>query len=293
MASSTVDAVLPRANIVGRVPYKNAAIRLAAGFQGKSEEAQIGELKKAKFLFKVCKYSGYITLVLSRQARQCGFALRVVDRIDDSWARFTAGTVNGSGRDVPSDGVVPNERSNYPGLTGPTNLPAVDGATHVSIYRINSGVAQIERAMRLIRMEGARPSPPRRGDPPAALQAAVSGPTYLSVGEGGYWTAEVSGGTAPYTYTWGGSVSGVGPEIEWTFGQQGSKAIALAVTDAAGTTVNTGLQVFVSAGCGSQIECGMSAPGTDRIAPARTGAARLGRGGSVARAAQRSGSVSH
>lgn len=268
--ASTADAAVPRANIVGRIPYKYAVVRLSAGLQGQNEEEQIAKLRQAKGLLHVCKYTGYATLILSRQARRCGFAIRVLDRVDDTWARYTAGTVNGSGRDVPSDGVVPNEQSNYPGLTGVGNFPPVQGASHTSIYTRADGMNTVEQAMRLIGMQGPQPSPPRRGDPPSALLASIDGPTSLTVGESGYWTATLSGGVPPYAYAW--SVGGNGPDVGWTFYDQGSQTIGLSVTDAAGTTVNTGLGVFVGSGCGSQVVCSMAPIGggvLERSAPTR------------------------
>ena len=231
--ASTADAAIPRANIVGRIPTKHALLRLQETMNGTPYADQVEKLRKARLLFHGCKYVGYYTLVMSRTARRCGFALRVLDRVDDSWVRYTIG--NG-GRSF--DGVVPTERSEYPGLTDPLfKLPVVEGANHFSIYQTRSGADRIVDAMRLLRMNGAQATPaPRPGN---TLTAEIRGAPGGQVNVMTNWEAGVAGGIYPFQYVWTAqhtseaqpTVVGRDVRMVWTPTRTGIYTLNLTVSD--------------------------------------------------------------
>lgn len=246
----TDDAAIPRANITGRIPVKHALLRLRASLDDGSEEAAIQRRNDAMLLFKVCKYTGYSIIYLARQARRCGFAIRMLDRVDETWARYTLGTEWRAGRQVARnvgfDGVAPNERSRYPGLSDNRfdRLP-VDGLTHQSIYKKRLGLDQVVNAMQLFEMQGAQPAPPRRALPAEPLRVAVSGPMSLYVGAYGSWWATVTGGVPPYSYAWNPDVQGDGAYASAVFSSPGWYYATLTVTDAAGSQTSGGVGVSV------------------------------------------------
>ena len=86
------------------------------------------------------------------------------------------------------------------------------------------------------------------------LVVSISGPTSIQELTYATWTSAVSGGVAPYTYSWtvDGSVAGSGTSITaggWAGGT--SHTIALMVTDAGGQSRSDALNVYVtsSGGC--------------------------------------------
>ncbi len=89
----------------------------------------------------------------------------------------------------------------------------------------------------------------------AALQASIGGPSTLSAGASGTWSANVSGGTPPYTYAWtstnGGS--GSGATFSRTFAASGS--VSLTVHDAASGVAHPtkAVSVPVSGSCNGAV----------------------------------------
>jgi hypothetical protein len=67
-----------------------------------------------------------------------------------------------------------------------------------------------------------------------SVSCSTSGP--VSPGAMVTFSANVTGGVAPYTYFWAGAVSGIGPTASASFGQVGTYAGALTVTDASGAS---------------------------------------------------------
>lgn len=82
----------------------------------------------------------------------------------------------------------------------------------------------------------------------AALTVAVTGPSTLTAGSTGTWTAEVTGGTPPYAYAWtlpDGS-NGSAATVRHLFsGATGPEPIDLVVTDALGATAGAQANVSV------------------------------------------------
>lgn len=75
---------------------------------------------------------------------------------------------------------------------------------------------------------------------PTELTAACSADkTSIKEGESVTWSANVSGGTAPYSYNWAGtdSLSGTGATASKTYSAQGTKTATLDVMDSAGTAI--------------------------------------------------------
>lgn len=273
--SNTADAAIPRANIVGRIPAKDALLRLSAALQDQSEADVIGKKRSGMLGFRICKYGGYATLIMSRSARRCGFAIRVLDRVDDTWVRYTSGTEDRGGRQVariiPSDGIVPNERSRYPGLSDPQfDPPAVDGANHQNIYRRGAALDRVVSAMQGFGMVSPRPAPPPRPRPAEPLRLTVSGPMSLYTGVYGSWSATVTGGVPPYAYAWNPDVQGDGAYASAVFSSPGWYYATLTVTDAAGTQTSGGVGVYV-AECTDPYACQLA----QRVRP--TGRASTGR----------------
>jgi hypothetical protein len=65
---------------------------------------------------------------------------------------------------------------------------------------------------------------------PLAVTCSAS-PSTISTGQSSTFTASVSGGTSPYQYTWGGSVSGNTASVSKTFGTAGTFQGTVTVTD--------------------------------------------------------------
>lgn len=74
------DGAIPRANIYGTIPIKNAAIRLGQSQVDKDHEfdAAVKKRDAAVSGFKICKVVGYATIVMGRTARKCSYARKVL-----------------------------------------------------------------------------------------------------------------------------------------------------------------------------------------------------------------------
>ncbi|HZF10211.1 MAG TPA: hypothetical protein VFE33_15590 [Thermoanaerobaculia bacterium] len=84
----------------------------------------------------------------------------------------------------------------------------------------------------------------RYPNPPLRLSASISGPTSVAAGQTYTWSAAPYGGTPPYTYQWGGPVSG-GTSYSTTGALYSDDVIGLTVWDATGASVYTTLYVTV------------------------------------------------
>lgn len=236
----TDDAGIPRANIYGTIPFQNAAYRIQysltnndAGFSGAVSTRNTGLM-----LFKACKYIGYVTIVLSRQARQCAYAAKVVQRIDERWVKYVNGSDgNGNPRYVPFDGIVPNERSHYPSPNGVAYEYDVNGVDHQNIYKTQAGLNRVAIAMARIGMAPV-------GGGGGVTGASVSGPYAVNGCVGGNWAAQPTGGTAPYTYQWtaDGNSYDTGSSNELYYANDGSTAtffVRVTITDANNTSATS------------------------------------------------------
>lgn len=158
------DGAIPRANIYGSIPIKNAAIRLQQSLADKDHEFDAAVKKRdgAVSGFKKCKYVGYATIVLGRTGRRCSYARKVLQRVDDRWTRYVNGAyANGRPRMVPFDGVVPNDHSVYPTTNGLNyDSGPVAGVNHLNVYKTRKGLDQVVEAMRRINMRMKSTAPP-------------------------------------------------------------------------------------------------------------------------------------
>jgi hypothetical protein len=93
------------------------------------------------------------------------------------------------------------------------------------------------------------PNPPV--PPPGPLSASIGGPGSVPAGMTNTWYANVNGGTPPYTYQWGGPVSGTSDSASGAL--YSDDVIALTVWDATGSSVYTTLYVTVCAS--DQVSC--------------------------------------
>ncbi len=165
------DGSIPRANIYGTIPIKNAAIRLQQSLIDKDHEfaAAVERRDGAVSGFKKCKYVGYATIVLGRTGRRCSYARKVLQRLDDRWTRYVNGTdANGRPRMVPFDGVVPNDHSVYPTTNSLAYDKRVDGVNHLNVYKTRRGLDEVVEGMRRMnmRMKATAPPPDPSSPPP-------------------------------------------------------------------------------------------------------------------------------
>lgn len=178
----TDDAVIPRANIYGTIPFPNAVFRIKSSSE--NDDAGLADAitkrNRGLFIFKACKYIGYATIVLSGQARRCSYAAKVLQRVDERWVAYVNGwDSNGRPRYVPFDGIVPNERSHYPSPNAIAFEARVDGVNHQNIYKTRLGLDQVSTAMGRIGMQPVGPPlppPPPPPPPPYVCVPKLGGP---------------------------------------------------------------------------------------------------------------------
>jgi hypothetical protein len=146
------------------------------------------------------------------------------------------------------------------GFTWPTPASLKDGVPHsITAYAINT--------------PGPANNPPLSGTPksitcavPSIVLSCSVSPSAILTGKSALWTANVSGGTAPYTFTWTSNnaegPSGTGNTKNVTYNQEGVKTASVTVVDSV-------LQSFGPVACGNTLtvrlpECG---DGIDNIDP--------------------------
>lgn len=143
-------------------------------------------------------------------------------------------------RNIPTDGVVPNERSTYPfGAIGRfSQMRPVLGANHLTLYKLRDGAQRIADALVAV---GEEPNTAY-----TSLAGTISGPASINSGVQNTWSAAASGGVKPYAFAWyvGALQIGTGPSV--TYSDTQSFGLQLAVTDAGGQTATTILQVTVT-----------------------------------------------
>ncbi|MGI8546778.1 MAG: SprB repeat-containing protein [Gemmatimonadaceae bacterium] len=249
----TDDAAIPRANIYGTIPFQNAAFRLKYSNEDKDADfsGAVTDRNRAVVIFKACKYFGYATIVLGGQARRCAYAAKVLQRVDERWTGYVNGRDgNGRPRYVPFDGIVPNERSHYPSPNGVAYEYNVIGVDHQNIYKTRAGLNQVAIAMDRIGM-----TPTGGGGGGGGVQtlaSSISGPDVVNTDWYSTWSADVSGGTPPYTYSWSGLFYGTDSSVSGATSSSGD--LIVDVYDAAGghTTVTKSV---TSTGCSGQYLC--------------------------------------
>jgi pimeloyl-ACP methyl ester carboxylesterase len=191
------DGAIPRANVFGIIPWQNATLRLASSMS--DEDRKFGDAvnarNKAVTGFKVCKYVGYATIVMSGLGRKCAYAVKVLERVDDRWVRYTIGSEGGLPRYRNFDGLVPNERSVYPSTNGVSYNIGILGVDHFDIYSTRAGLYEVARAMQHIGMQSVN------AVPETGWLVAIGGSNTVPRC-GTNWTANPVGGVGPYTYTW-------------------------------------------------------------------------------------------
>jgi pimeloyl-ACP methyl ester carboxylesterase len=197
----TDDASIPRANIYGTIPFRDAALRMYsssinddAGFDGLVTKRNLGVV-----VFTACKYIGYASIIEWGSGRRCAYAKIVLGRLDDRWAKYYNGTdQNGNGAKIPFDGVVPNANQVYPS-PGAINYNAnVPVANHINIYKVRRGLDQVANAMHSVGMQDAGGGPP----PGGITAVSATGPSRINGCTGATWTANTTGGVPPITYHW-------------------------------------------------------------------------------------------
>lgn len=241
------DAVLPRANIYGTIPFKNAVIRLQSSLRDEDRyfEQAVRDRNAGVAAFKTCKFLGYATIVFSRTGRRCSYARKVLRRVDDRWVKYVNGLdAYGRLRFVPFDAVVPNERSVYPSPNAISYDARVDGVNHLNIYKTRKGLNEVATAMARVGMELV--SSPA---PPAPLSISIDGPTQIQLGATCTWSAVPGNGSPPYSYQWTNQDVPVGNDYDYT----GSKAVGsggssfrvrVVVTDGGGAQGDREVTVF-------------------------------------------------
>lgn len=158
------DGSIPRVNIYGTIPHRNAVLRLAKSIQDEDYDFENAVIQRNAGLkaFKLCKAIGYATIVLSSKARKCSNAAKVLMRLDDQWVKYVNGwDSNGRPRYVPFDGAVPNERSVYPSVNGVNYDAPVSGVNHVNVYKTRAGLNKVAEGM--IQIDMVQLSPPPSG----------------------------------------------------------------------------------------------------------------------------------
>ncbi|HEU4996080.1 MAG TPA: alpha/beta hydrolase [Gemmatimonadaceae bacterium] len=251
--SGNFDASVPRANIVGQLDNnKFTPLKVGAAWDDVSEQSLIDRFQKARTALNVCKHVMLWTLVGASGARKCADAEEMLGRLDETWQRFASGSspqqqcgqvwyldgphyrcwnVMVPRWNIPTDGVVPNERSVYPsqGAGEFWQAPAAIGTNHMTVYRRIAGADKVVEAM-LIHL-GMRPAGGGGGG--STPSVSITGNGAIAPMVGCSWSASTSGGAPPFTYSW--SVNGVpsgGSSESLSYQNTGSDfTIAVTATD--------------------------------------------------------------
>ena len=267
--SNTADAAIARANVYAdRGSHKGAIIDLA-NTQAGTEYRTPGMIKArdggAKLL-EGCAFVAGLTF-MSGKERRCSRASKLLKIMDRRWLMYTTGYNKERRRPLspevcrvfpdqctpdgyvlvdvpiggPTDAVVPNARSIYPGLTDPIKHIRVAGRTHLSIYRKDDGADKIALGMRLIGM-------PEIEIPPLD-EISFTGPKSLVAGQNGTWSATPHGGVPPYRFEWAvnGQVKTYATGSTFTYSASGSRmTVSVKVVDQAGQEETASSTVFIT-----------------------------------------------
>lgn len=159
----------------------------------------------------------------------------------------------GAGDSDQSDGIVPWSSSDYPGGTRVRRLYC----SQLCLYH----VAQLDPvpnpdadAFRLMVNDAARTDlgivqPPPPPPPPPSLSVGITGPTSVKPDTYCTWSATVSGGTPPYSYSWTQNSMPVGSD-SWVDVYTGTSnfSLSVTVTDGAGSWGSAQGSVTVTSG---------------------------------------------
>lgn len=196
LSSITNDAV-PRANVMGHIPFKYALYRLAVPTSEFNKTVNFHK-QSLKKLGK-CRWLK-ITIVHFGKGSKCGRARNALRNLDRDWAGLVNGTttapwpVGTNPVFEPFDGVVPRSRSLYPGIpfvNGQPNIVA-SGAHHINLNNSVEGRLGIHQAL-LIAGVDARPP----------LNVGIGGINWITSNGTYNWTINVTGADVlPITYKW-------------------------------------------------------------------------------------------
>jgi hypothetical protein len=136
-------------------------------------------------------------------------------------------------------------------------LPAYDGAPYLSVltahvHDLSLGTDDVRQLNVLVCPSPSNCAATTRPFPPP-YGATIDGVESFSVGDFGSWTADVHGGTPPYTYSWTGLFTGSGSSISGTMTQSGN--LNLDVWDSTGLHTSTSAFIFVNQCPNNQISC--------------------------------------
>jgi hypothetical protein len=118
---------------------------------------------------------------------------------------------------------------------------------HINVYKTRAGLEQAGNGMLAVLMQPNGPPPP-----PPTLTASISGPDVVNTDWYSTWSADVAGGTPPYTYAWSGLFYGSSSSVSGTTSAGGD--LILDVYDAAGAHT-TATKTVSSTGCSGQNLC--------------------------------------
>ena len=150
LGAARADGALPRANVRGEIPYRNAVWYVLASAdrdEGRTANAYIGARTFVKSYAKTCKHVAYATILFWAQGRECAKLDRAISQIDNEYL----GAVNGrapSGRPLLGafDGFIPASHSVYPSTVPVDEFRAV-GANHGNLTYEPRGVLAIDAAL--------------------------------------------------------------------------------------------------------------------------------------------------
>lgn len=149
LSAARADGVLPRANVVGEIPYRHAVWHVLASAQRNDGLASgyIRTRTNVKSFAKTCKHVAYATIIFWAQGRECAKLDRAISRIDDIYLGAVNGTAP-SGRPLlgANDGFVPQSHSVYPSAA-PLQTRIALGANHNNITYVLPGIVALDAAL--------------------------------------------------------------------------------------------------------------------------------------------------
>ncbi len=171
--------------------------------------------------------------------------------IPADWQYMTGATT------TPSDGIVAEETSNYPGSNHNYHVPVTELAIHhkAQLKAVPNHDADFYRSLIstvLTDLFLDEPPPP----PPPTLEVTMEGETEVQPTSICTWWSNVTGGTPPYTYSWSGALSG---SQEWIDGVV-SQSSWLYLTVTSSDQQQASDQIFVEVSQ-QAMECSAQRPG--------------------------------
>lgn len=149
--SSTQDQA-PHASVYGVIPRRNAIFRTLYSSANMDHKFwnHMRAKNQLKSVVKACRQVLYNIIIRTSLGRLCNKSDRALGSIDGRWAAWTFGNTPGTA----SDGLIPAERTRYPGtsLSNATVNFRADGANHFDLQYHPEGTGKIVAAMLEIRM---------------------------------------------------------------------------------------------------------------------------------------------